>query len=220
MSLATFRYSRGLTGTFELPTEVARRLVPPRIEPIEVHHGTSVLAVSVTDFSDTLFGPYAELVLAIVVAPIVRAGEVMPQAAFCPYAIGTSSAAARQMVLPQWPLPFWSEDVVVDFKSNGDQRSVVATAGGAAILEMSLYEHQWSEQSQVHQVIALGEGGGAAALMTLRGAYCDHEDGRGSLVLHAHPIHKGLDVGAVDGLPLREVCLGEGTRSVESLVEL
>jgi hypothetical protein len=220
MSLAVFRYSWGLTGTFEVPTESARRVIHPSLEPVEVHHGRSILAVSAFDFSETPFGPYGELVLSIVVAPVVRAGEVMPQAALCPYAVGTTSSLLRELVLPQWPLPYWPEDVAFQFAAANGRRTLSVAAAGAPLLEMSLYEHEWSEETQVHQVLALGPGGGSAAVMTTRGAYSDHEDGRGELRLPAHPMHKGLDVATVDGLPLREACFANGTRTIESLVSL
>jgi hypothetical protein len=220
MSLASFRYSRGLTGTFELPTEAARRLLHPSLEPAEVHHGTAVLVVSVFDFVDSPFGPYGELMLAVVVAPFVRPGQAMPQAALYPYALGTTSALIRQMVLPQWPLPYWQEDLVCDFSIGDGQRKVTVAAGDAPLLDMTLYEHEWEEQAQLHQVFAIGPSGGSAALVTTRGRYSDHEDGRGELRLHPHPIHKGLDVAAIDGPPLREACLADGVRTIDSLVSL
>jgi len=220
MSLASFRYSRGLTGTFELPTEAAKRLVHPSVEPVEVHHGTSVLVVSAFDFTESPFGPYGELVLAVLVAPFVRHGQVMPQAALYPFAVGTTNAAIRQMVLPQWPLPYWQEDLVCDFSAGEGQRKVVVTAGGAPSLEMTLYEHEWAEETQLHQVFAIGPSGGSAALITTRGQYSDHEDGRGDLKLHPHPMHKGLDVAAIDGPPLREACMAQGVRTIDSLVSL
>jgi hypothetical protein len=220
MSLASFRYSRGLSGTFELPTEAAKRLVHPTLEPVEVHHGTSVLSVSVFDFLESPFGPYAELVLAVLVAPFVRPGQAMPQAAFYPYAVGATSALIRQMVLPQWPLPYWQEDLACDFSAGDGQRKVVVAVGGAALLDMTLFEHEWAEETQLHQVFAIGPSGGSAALVTTRGAYSDHEDGRGALRLHPHPMQKGLDVAAVDGPPLREACLADGVRTIDSLISL
>ena len=220
MSLARFRYSRGLTGTFELPTEAAKRLVHPSLEPVEVHHGTSVLAVSVFDFDESPFGPYGELVLAVVVAPFVRPGQAMPQAGLYPYAVGTTSALIRQMVLPQWPLPYWQEDLQLDFKAGDGRRQVSVVAGGVPLLDMTLYEHEWSEESQLHQVYAIGPSGGSAALLTTHGSYSDHEDGRGELRLHPHPIQKGLDVATVEGLPLREACLADGVRTIDSLASL
>jgi hypothetical protein len=220
MSLATFRYSRGLIGTFELPTEAARRLLHPSLEPVEVHHGTSVLAVSVFDFTESPFGPYGELFLAVLVAPFVRPGQVMPQAALYPYVVGTTNAMMRQMVLPQWPLPYWQEDMACDFSAGGGQRKVAIAAGGAPLLEMTLHELEWGEEAQVHQVFAIGQSGGSAALITTRGSYSDNEDGQGDLQLHPHPMLKGLDVSAVDGPPLREACLADGVRIIDSLVSL
>jgi hypothetical protein len=220
MSLARFRYSRGLTGTFELPTEAAKRLVHPSLEAVEVHHGTSVLTVSVFDFTESPFGPYGELVLAVVVAPFVRPGQAMPQAALYPYAVGTTSTPIRQMVLPQWPLPYWQEDLRLDFTAGDGRRQVAVVAGGAPLLDMTLYEHEWSEEAQLNQVFAIGPGGGSAALITTHGSYSDHEDGRGELRLYPHPIHKGLDVAMVESLPLREACLVDGVRTIDSLVSL
>jgi hypothetical protein len=134
--------------------------------------------------------------------------------------VGTTSSLLRELVLPQWPLPYWPEDVAFQFAATNGRRTLSVAAAGAPLLEMSLHEHEWSDEAQIHQVLALGPDGGSAAVMTTRGAYSDHEDGRGELRLHAHPIHKGLDVAAVDGLPLREACFANGTRTIESLVSL
>ena len=220
MSLASFRYRRGLTGTFEIPTEAARRLLHPSLEPAEVHHGTSVLAVSAFDFVESPFGPYGELVLAVVVAPFVRQGQAMPQAALYPYAVGTTAPTVRQMVLPQWPLPYWQEDLTCDFAAAEGSRKITVSAAGALVLEMTLYEHEWGDEKQLHQIFALGQSGGSAAMVTTHGQYSDHEEGRGELKLHPHPMHKGLDLAAVDGPPLREACYADGVRTIDSLVTL
>ena len=61
MSLTQYRYSQAVSGFFEIPTENAIRILPTHLEPIELHHGSSVLDVTAFDFTESLVGPYEEV---------------------------------------------------------------------------------------------------------------------------------------------------------------
>src|SRR6266498_4306448 len=67
--LTQYSYRDAMSGFFEFPTENARRILPPNLEPVEVHHGTSVFALTAFDFNQSEVGAYGEVVMAVVVAP-------------------------------------------------------------------------------------------------------------------------------------------------------
>jgi hypothetical protein len=221
MSLAVFRYSQGLAGIFELPVEAARRLVPAPIEPVEVHHGTGALLVSANEYVESVFGPFSELIVSVLVAPLIRPGDVVPHAAFSPITMATTTPAARAQAVPGLHFPYWPDDVSIAFGADGGRHSVSVSVGGATLLEMSVHECEWEELTQRYQLFAVEAGvGGCRATLSTRGPQSDNEDGQGDLKLLAHAFYRGLDVSDVDPLPMRETCLKDGTRTLVDIVPL
>ena len=55
---------------FEIPTADARALLPPHLQPLEVHHERSILAITAFHFTESMIGEYDEVVLAVVDAPL------------------------------------------------------------------------------------------------------------------------------------------------------
>src|SRR5205823_5808353 len=77
--LTRYGYRDAMSGFFEFPTENARRILPPNLEPVEVHHGTSVFALTAFDFTKSEVGAYGEVVMAVAVAPLVKPGQPFPK---------------------------------------------------------------------------------------------------------------------------------------------
>ncbi|MGH3056446.1 MAG: hypothetical protein ACRDL7_15845, partial [Gaiellaceae bacterium] len=63
-----YLYRDVIGGFFEFPTENAKAILPPELQPIEAHHGSSVLSVMATDFFESQVGEYGELILSILIA--------------------------------------------------------------------------------------------------------------------------------------------------------
>ena len=63
MPVAAGRYvfSNGVSAFFEMPTSDARRILPEHLEPVEVTHQRSILAVTAFHFTESVAGPYVEL---------------------------------------------------------------------------------------------------------------------------------------------------------------
>jgi hypothetical protein len=221
MSLAVFRYSQGVAGIFELPIEAARRLVPAPVEPIEVHHGVAALLISANEYVESPFGPFSELIVSILAAPLIRPGDAVPNAAFFPVTMATSTAAARVEAVPGLRFPYWSEDVRLVFGKEGTRHTVSAAADGATLLEMSVNEYEWEELTQRYQLFAVEAGaGGCRVSFVMQGQQSDSEEGEGELKLSGHPFFRGLDVADVEPLPARETCLRDGTRTLAEVVIL
>ena len=67
-----YGYDLCVGGYFEMPTSDARKLLPNHLEPLEVQHERSILAITAFHFNESMVGEYDEIVLAIVVPPIVQ----------------------------------------------------------------------------------------------------------------------------------------------------
>src|SRR5439155_15901581 len=104
-----------VNGFFEFPTESARRLLPSSLQPVEPHHGSSIVAVTAFEFEQSPVGAYAEVVLSIVVAPWIAPGESMPRAAMYPILVGTTTRASREHGIEIWHLPHHPRDLEVAF---------------------------------------------------------------------------------------------------------
>ncbi|MCY4646449.1 MAG: hypothetical protein OXE73_06200, partial [Gammaproteobacteria bacterium] len=69
MPLTRYHYSEAVSAFFEIATSDARRILPPHLQPLEVQHEASILAVTAFDFTDSMVGPYQEIVLSVIVPP-------------------------------------------------------------------------------------------------------------------------------------------------------
>ena len=109
--LTRYGFRDAISGFFEFPTENARRILPAHLEPVELHHGSSIFSMTAFDFTESMVGPYGEVVMSVIVAPLVKPGERLPKSAFYPYLVGTTTKAAREHAIERWHLPHWMEDV-------------------------------------------------------------------------------------------------------------
>jgi hypothetical protein len=108
LSLTRYGYRNAISGFFEFPSENARRILPKGMEPVELHHGTSVLSVTVFDFEESEVGAYDEVVYAVVVPPYVGEGGRLAKGAFFPWQVATTTRAARAHAIERWHLPHWT----------------------------------------------------------------------------------------------------------------
>ena len=60
---------------FEMPTSDARKLLPSHLEPLEMQHERSILALTCFEFTESEVGHYFEVVLAVIVPPMVEPGK-------------------------------------------------------------------------------------------------------------------------------------------------
>src|SRR5689334_254113 len=126
-----YRFSDILSAYFEFPTENARRLLPGHLEPVEMHHGSSVLSVGFFDVVESPVGPYRSGGLVVLVAPMVkRTDETMPNSAFYPFMSGTNRPEPRLLATGHLHLPHWTEDVQIDIERDGRSGRGKVRAGG------------------------------------------------------------------------------------------
>jgi hypothetical protein len=216
-----YGYRDAVSGFFEFPTENARRILPPHLEPVELHHGTSIFSMTAFDFTESLVGAYGEVVMAVIVSPLVKPGERLPKSAFYPYLVATTTRAAREHAIERWHLPHWMEDVSVGFQRGGGRMQVrVGSADGEPVAELSIGEHSWSPVSHLYQSFMRDEQGAYLANILMEGSQSEHEEETGRLVLHEHPFNKDLVISDVYDVPFRELWMRDGLQTFDPLIQL
>jgi hypothetical protein len=220
MSLTRYGYANAVGGFFEFPTENARRILPRGLEPFEVHHGSSIFAITVFDFTESEVGSYGEVVMGVIVPPLVEAGETLPHSAYYPYLVATTTKAAREHAIERWHLPHWMEDVEVNLQPGTGQLTARIAAGGTPVLEVTITEHAWKPVSHLYQAFMRDESGSYFARITMEGSQCEHEEETGSLKLCDHPFNEALDISEVSERPFRELWMKQGLQTFQPLIKL
>jgi hypothetical protein len=215
-----YGYADAISGFFEFPTENARRLLPSHLEPAELHHGSSIFSLTAFDFTESLVGAYQEVVMAVIVAPLVKPGERLPKSAFFPYLVATTTEASRQHAIERWHLPHWMEDVEVDFSREPGRMTAAIAAGGEAVAELTVTDHSWNPVSHLYQSFMKDDAGAYLANILMEGSQSEHEEETGRLVLHDHPFNKDLDVAEVYEQPFREIWMQKGAQTFDPLIQL
>jgi len=220
MSLTRYGYRNAISGFFEFPTENARRILPPNLEPVEVHHGTSVFALTAFDFNESEVGAYGEVVMSVIVAPLVKPGERLPKSAFYPYLVATTTKAAREHAIERWHLPHWMEDVEIVFEPQGNRLTAKVAADGAPVAEMTVGDYSWNPVSHLYQSFMRDGDKSYLASITMEGEQSEHEEETGRVRLHEHAFNKDLVVSEVYDVPFREIWMRNGAQTFQPLVQL
>jgi hypothetical protein len=214
-----YGYRDAISGFFEFPTENARRILPKGIEPVEPHHGTSVLAITVFDFDESEVGTYGEVVYAVLVPPLVRDAR-LPKGAFFPWQVATTTRAAREHAIERWHLPHWMEDVDVEFLRDEGRVTAKVTADGAPAMEMTITDHSWQTVSHLYQSFQKDDSGSYLANILFEGEKSEHEEEAGGIVLHDNAFNKDIQVSEVWATPFRELWMRNGCQLFDPLAKL
>jgi hypothetical protein len=214
--ITRYGYRDALSGFFEFPTENARRVLPRGIEPVEVHHGTSILAVTVFDFDDSEVGEYGEVVYAVIVPPLVRDTR-LPKSAFFPWQVATTTRAAREHAIERWHLPHWMEDVEVAFDRQPGRTTARVSAEGSPALELTITDHSWQQVSHLYQSFQKDDSGTYLANIMFEGEQSEHENETGNLVLHDNAFNKDIVLSEVYEKPFREIWMRSGCQLFDPL---
>jgi hypothetical protein len=215
-----YGYADAISGFFEFPTDNARRILPPHLEPIELHHGTSIFSMVAFEFTESEVGPYGEVVMSVIVSPLVKPGERLPKSAFYPYLVGTTTKAARDHAIERWHLPHWMEDVEMEFLRDGRRITATVGVGGAPVAELAISDHSWNPVSHLYQSFMKDDEGAYLANIVMDAEQSEHEEETGRLVLHDHPFNRDLVISDVYEIPFRELWMRKGIQTFDPLIQL
>lgn len=215
--LASFRFRSCVSAFCEMPTEIAREILPGDLQLVEVHHGTGILSAMAFEYQDTPFGDYLELVLGVAVAPRVEPGGAMPRSAFYPFSVASTSPHAREFASTHLHLPYYPAELAIEMAPGDSEMSVTVHDGGAPVLEMRVTEHEWREVDHAYQAIMRDGGGLWAADIRMRAGFSENEEQLGELLLHDHPLTALLPSGELEETPFREQWMRNGTQDFQQL---
>ena len=218
-----YLYRDAINGFFEIPTENARAILPHGLQPVEPHHGMSILTVTAFEFHDSAVGPYREIALSVIVAPRIQHGEPMPRAAMFPFLVGTSTPEARAHGIEVWHLPHLPNDLDVRFDRTEGGVTVTAAEGGRPILTMRVTDGggvAWEPVEHRYQTFMNDAAGAYISPLVMAGPFMEHEDERGSLLLHSHLFTRAIDLDGVNTTPFREQWMRDGVESIYPLQTL
>jgi len=219
----TYYGFRNCVGAFfEMPTSDARKLLPSHLEPMEMQHERSILALTCFEFTESEVGHYFEVVLAVIVPPMVEPGKPLPKAAFFPFCVGTSSEASRLHAIERWHLPHYMSDLDITMTESSDEMEVTVREGDTPVLEFTVTKHEYVPTKNLYNAFTVQDGtdGKFKANIYMEAPHSEHEEEKGSLTLHDHPMTAGLTIDDVNTYPFREQWYLAGLQTFEPLLEL
>jgi hypothetical protein len=217
MALTRYGFKNCVGAFFQMATSDARKLLPPHLEPMEAMHTRSVLAVLAFQFTESEVGEYDELVMAIITPPVVEPGKPLPKAAFYPFMVATSTGAARAHAIERWHLPHYMADVDFDFQQSDGTMKVVVSEEGQPIVELTVTEHEFRSVVNPYHCFTIEGDERFKVNIFMDAPHSEHDEERGELILHEHPMTAGLDLDEVSSYPMREEWYHAGVQTFEEM---
>jgi len=212
-----YAYRMCVGAYFEMPTADAKALIPGHLQPMEVRHDRSILAITAFHFTESLVGAYNEVVLAVVVPPIVEPGKPLPKAAFFPFMVGTTSEASRQHAIERWHLPHYMKDLQIDFEGEKGEVLVTVRDQGKPVLDLTVTDFDFEPAKNVYSCFTVDSADRFKVNIFMEAPHTEHEEERGSLRLHEHPMTEGLTIDDIEVYPFREEWYRSGMQTFERL---
>jgi hypothetical protein len=215
-----YHFRDAIGGFFEFPTENARAILPPELQPIEPHHGSSVLSVMAFDFHDSPVGDYGELILSILVSPRIEHGMPMPRSAFYPFRLATTTRESREHAIERWHLPHYMQDISLTWERGDGHITIHATDRGEPIVDMRITEHEWSTVDHRYQAFMNDEDGAYSSNIMMAGQFSENEEERGGITIYSQAMTGLLEDWDVDFTPFREMWMKNGLQTFHPLQTL
>ncbi len=217
MRLTTYEFKQCVGAMFEMSTADANVLLPSHLQPLEVQHTRSVLAVLAFQFTNSEVGPYDEVVLSVVTPPRGDPGKPIPKAAFYPFIVGTSTEASRQHAIERWHLPHYMEDLAFGFEESGGQMTVTVREKDSPILRLTLTDHEFHPVVNPYHCFMMNGEERLKVNLYMDAPHSQHEEETGELVLFEHPMTSGLTREEVSSYPFREEWYQAGIQTFEEV---
>jgi hypothetical protein len=217
MSTTRYHFENCIGGFFEMSTSDAREILPGHLQPVEVMHTRSVLAVLAFQFTESEVGAYDELVMAIITPPRVQEGRRLPKAAFYPFMVATSTEASREHAIERWHLPHYMEDVDFDFHEDDGRMQLTVADEGEPVLELGITEHRFESTTNPYHCFMVDDGDRYKVDIAMSAPHSEHENEEGELILHPHPMTEALTLPEVHTWPFREEWYRSGVQTFQEL---
>ena len=220
MIYTRYGFSDAVGAFFEMATADARRILPAHLEPMEVLHTRSILALTAFHFTESEVGEYDEIVLSIIVPPRVEPGQTLPKAAFFPFVVGTSTRESREHAIERWHLPHYMEDLDIGLQEDDGRMLVEVRDHGAPVLDFNVTRHAFEPVRHLYNSFMVDGDERFKVNIYMEGPHSEHEDERGQLTLYPHPMTAALTRDEVSSYPFREQWLKGGMQTFEELEKI
>ena len=217
MELTRYGFSDAVSAFFEMPTADARKLVPPHLQPLELQHTRSILSVTAFVFTESVVGEYNEIVLSVIVPPRVEPGQPLPKAAFFPFMVGTTTDASREHAIERWRLPHYMKPLDIRLSPDGDRMEVSVSEEDRPVLEMIVTSHAFEPVRHLYNSFMVDGDERYKVNIYMEGLHAEHEEERGTLLLHAHVMTVGLTLDDVAQYAFREQWMRGGLQTFEEM---
>ena len=117
---------------------------PRTSSPSSCTTARSIFSMTVFDFTESMVGPYGEVVMSVIVAPLVKPGERLPKSAFYPVPGGHHHARPRASTPSSAGTcrTGWRTSRSLRARTAAHQRARVAR-DGAPVAELTISDHSW-----------------------------------------------------------------------------
>jgi hypothetical protein len=217
MNLTKYGFSDAVGAFFEMSTEDARRILPAHLEPVEVQHTRSILALTAFHFTESMVGVYDEVVLSIIVPPRVEPGHPLPKAAFYPFIVGTSTASSRAHAIERWHLPHYMADLEISLVEGDDRMDVHVREGSKPVLDFHVTPYAFEPVRHLYNSYMVNDAARYKVNIFMQGPHSEHEEETGELILHDHPFNAALRRQEVSRTAFREQWLKGGMQTFEEM---
>jgi hypothetical protein len=220
MRLTKYEFKHCIGAMFEMSTADAREILPPHLHPLEVQHERSVLAVLAFQFTGSEVGVYDEVVLSVVTPPRVEPGKPLPQAAFYPFMLATSTEAAREHAIERWNLPHYMKDLDFSFEESDGQMRVSVFDEGSPVLKLSVSQHSFVPADFPYHCFMTNGDERLKVNIFMNAPHSQHEEETGELILYEHPMTEALTLSEVSPYPFREEWYEAGIQTFEEVEKI
>jgi hypothetical protein len=215
--MSRYGFCRARGAFFHAHARRLTALLPDGLRPLETHPDLGVLALTVFDFDESEVGAYRELVASVVVPPWVAHGQPLPDSAFFPVLLATTTERSRIHAARRWKLPELDRCLAIEI-DDVDERSCVRVDDGAApLLRLDVGLAPQAESRRLYQCFSNDVEQLYRVSIDILGTLAEHEDERGELELTDHPIASWLAELIDDSIPFREQSMGAGEQQFASL---
>jgi hypothetical protein len=203
-------FTTGISAFFEMATADAERLLPGHLQPIEIQPQRSILNITVFHFRESDVGPYAELMFTVVVPPVVDQWGKHPKGGFFPFLAATSSEESRHHRSELLRTQYYPGNIDVRFLERPGQVKASVRADDRPVLDLTVTPHVWHSTTHLLHAFMMDGSRRMKADLQISGRYTVHEQERGRMNLHPHPLTEGFGLEEVSRYPFREHWLKEG----------
>jgi hypothetical protein len=215
-----YHFRDAIGGFFEFPTENARAILPPDLQPVEPHHGSSVLSVMAFDFHDSPVGRVRRADPVGARRPARRAGGRLAALGVLPVPPRhhhARVARARHRALA--PAALHAGHLAAWERGDG-HITIHAADRGQPIVDMTITEHEWSKVEHPYQAFMHDEDGAYSSTIVMAGQFSENEEERGGITIHSQAMTDLLEDWEVDVTPFRELWMRDGRQTFHPLQQL